>query len=188
VRQFGTAEVVCKFGGTAGRQSESQSRKIGPVISETASVRLCSVESITRGAVETSYLYICMGHTTYMPLNRHCRIVLRIGSTGLHRRLSMCTLVYPKPKASTDPDCRRPTRPNESSGASSLTICLLRVLPGATGLAATTSLSRRSARCGGRPSAAPSGSGLSSVLGCVLCQLGGMWARARSSRGHDIAC
>ena len=60
--------------GTAGRQSESQSRKIGPVISETASVRLCCVENITRGAVETSYLYIRMGHTTYTHLNDTYRI------------------------------------------------------------------------------------------------------------------
>ena len=28
-------------------------------------MRLCCEEIITRGAVETSYLYICMGHTTY---------------------------------------------------------------------------------------------------------------------------
>ena len=47
-------------------------KKMRPIILDTASVRLCCVESITRGAVETSYLYIRMGHTTYMHLNRHC--------------------------------------------------------------------------------------------------------------------
>ena len=64
--------------------------KIGPIILDTASVRLCCEESITRGAVESSYLYICMGHTTYTHLNRHCRIVRPKEAIGLHRRLSMC--------------------------------------------------------------------------------------------------
>ena len=40
----------------------------------------------------------------------------------------------------------------------------------------------------GRPSAACGGSGLSSRLGTMLCQLGGMWARTRSSRGREVAC
>ena len=65
--------------------------KNGPIGLDIISVTLCCVESITRGAVETSYLYICMGHTTYMHLNRHGPIVRPIEAIGLHRRLSMCT-------------------------------------------------------------------------------------------------
>ena len=65
-------------------------KKIGPIFLDTASVRLCCVENITRGAVETSYIYICMGHTTYTHLNRHCQIVRPKEAIGLHRRLSTC--------------------------------------------------------------------------------------------------
>ena len=64
--------------------------KVSPILLDTASVRLCYEESITRGAIETSYLYICMGHMTYMHLNRHYRIVLRIRAIGQGRYLSMC--------------------------------------------------------------------------------------------------
>jgi hypothetical protein len=64
--------------------------KIGPILLDTASVRLCCVENITRGAVETRYLYIRMGHTTYMHLNDTCRIVHLIGAIGLGRHPSMC--------------------------------------------------------------------------------------------------
>jgi hypothetical protein len=85
-----TAEVVCKCGGTAARQSESRCNFFGPILLDTASVRLCCVENITRGAVETRYLYIRMGHTTYTHLNRQCRIVRRIGAIGHGRYLSMC--------------------------------------------------------------------------------------------------
>ena len=159
-----------------------------PVISETAFVRLCCVESITRGAVETNYSYNPCIYTTYMHLHRQCRIVHWLAADGQGRHLSMCAEVHPTRTLSADPDYRRPNRLNRSSCASSLTIFLLRVLPGPTGHAETTSKSHRSARCGCLASAAPSGSGLSSVLGCVLCQLGGMWARVRSSRGHEIAC
>jgi len=78
--------------------------------------------------------------------------------------------------------------PNGSSGAASLLYCCLRVVQGAKGRAESMPLSRGSARCGGRPSTAPSGSGLSSGLGSMLCQLGGMLARIRSSRGREVAC
>ena len=96
-------------------------------------MRLCCEESITRGAVETSYLYICMGHTTYMHLNRQCRIVRWMGAIGQGRYLSMCALEHPKRTLSADPDPQRPTRQNGSSCASSLLYCLLRALPGPTG-------------------------------------------------------
>ncbi len=51
-------------------------------------MRLCCVENITRGAVETSYLYIRMGHTTYTHLNDTYLVVGWIGAIGLHRHLS----------------------------------------------------------------------------------------------------
>ena len=47
--------------------------------------------NITRGAVETSYLYIRMGHTTYTHLNDTYLVVGWIGAIGLHRHLSTCT-------------------------------------------------------------------------------------------------
>ena len=54
-------------------------KKNGPILLDTASVRLCCVENITRGAVETSYLYIRMGHTTYMHLNDTYRVPSWVG-------------------------------------------------------------------------------------------------------------
>ena len=63
----------------------------------TASVRLfCAKTVITRGAIERSYLYICMGHTTYMHLNRQCRIVRPKEAIGhsASTATSLCALKY----------------------------------------------------------------------------------------------
>jgi hypothetical protein len=150
-------------------------------------MRLCCGESITRGVVETSYLYICMGHTTYMHLNRQCRIVRWMGAIGQGRYLSMCALEHPKRTLSADPDPQRPTRQNGSSCASSLLYCLLRALPGPTGHAESTSLFRSSARCGARPAAACSGLSLRWGSASMVCQLGCMGMRVWRRRGRQVA-
>ena len=150
-------------------------------------MRLCCGESITRGVVETSYLYICMGHTTYMHLNRQCRIVRWMGAIGQGRYLSMCALEHPKRTLSADPDPQRPTRQNGSSCASSLLYCLLRALPGPTGhvrehvaFSQLGSLRR------------PPGRGLQWLSlrwgsASMVCQLGCMGMRVWRRRGRQVA-